>query len=211
VDKELIEIDGQKLRVVPDGAVNPSLYSSARVRVVHVLKEATTSAGLGEALAGCVREDGTVKWRLWKVTATRSYALQHGLPPWEDISARMLGGSLLASGVVNLNDTIPVGEEGRFTTEWERFSRLAKVRWAKRREKFLDLKPTVIVCGGTYGLMTRLLTECSEQIEPSDGFFLWQGVPCVQALHPSFRARKHRDEYEEFRQRCGRAMGLDIG
>lgn len=199
---EKVVIDGRELRIVPDGVVSRDAYEQADIRVLHLLKEATRGGRLGESLMGTVRSDGTVKWRLWKVTARRSCALQKHLPLWSELLAREYGAALKASAVVNLNDTIPFDEECRFTTNADDLMRIAGKRWPDRRAKIEQLRPSVIVCGGTYGFARALLDECSEKHEDMGGFFLWRGIPFVKAYHPSFRGKKHSVEYEEFRQRC---------
>ena len=203
---ERIAIDGREFLVVPDGPVCNDDYRAAGVRVVHILKEATKSLGLGPALLEYVRSNGTVKWRLWKVTARRSYALQNGLPEWPALPEEAFGAALRASAILNLNDTIPPGEEKRFRSEDDEVLKMAKARWPARRQVLEALEPSVVVCGGTFGLMRSLLAESGETCRECDGYFVWKGIPFVYAYHPSFNSKSHSVEYEEFRERCRRII-----
>jgi len=194
--------DGRRGEVIPDGAVCCKAYRAASIRVVHLLKEATHGGALGPDLLNTIYDNGTVKWRLWKVTARRSYALQNQLPNWSDLPANAFGDALRISAVLNLNDTIPYGVEGRYSSNDREVLAHALPRWEKRRAAILKLEPSVVVCGGTYRLTRRLLEEHGEQWEDRGETMLWQGIPLLGAYHPSFPGKKHEDEYEEFRQRC---------
>jgi hypothetical protein len=203
-----VTIDGQECVIVPDGPLDQDAYDKAPVKVVHILKEATKSDGLAGKLLENIRKDGTVKWRIWKVTARRSYALQNGLRPWDSLSPEAFGQAFRASAVLNLNDTIPCGKEDRFTSDTEGVARFAGLRWPDTREKITQLRPSVVVCGGTYELATRLFRDRGEAVQDQGDFFVWEGIPFIKAFHPSFWGRRHSDEYEEFRQRSLKAMPL---
>lgn len=193
---------GQRLQLVQDGPICCEEYRASKVRVVHILKEATKSEGLGPALLSHIRPDGTVKWRLWKVTARRSYALQNGLPDWSSLCDTAMGAAFRASAIINLNDTIPLGEESRFATNTDAFVAIAKQRWPNRKQQLEALKPSIIVCGGTYDLICRLLAQDEPRCVQHEGFLFWKGIPFIRAFHPSFRGKRHVVEYAAFRDLC---------
>jgi hypothetical protein len=201
-----IRWQGNDLTIVPDGAVLKSAYDKTRVRVLHILREPTLSDGLGQELLGVIRPDGTVKWRIWKVTARRSYAIQQGLPKWRSLDGQRFGDALRTSAVVNLNDTISRAQEGRWTTNMQELCAFAQYRWPNRLKKIKSLRPDLIVCGGTWDLTKDLLQGSGEKVHEHEGYFIWNGTPCVYAYHPSFRGRSHEAEYNEFHKRCSAAM-----
>lgn len=211
--------------VIPDGEVDQARYwhNQAGRRVLHLLKEPTkpkrrapseVPMGLPEIIRTCAcQDDGTVKGRLWKVSARRSYAVKHGLPPWEQIKGKeqSFADAFLSSSVVNMNDTIPPRTKRSRSSNRE-LLRAAKDRWDDRREKIISLKPDVVICGGTYWLLKRLLDEDNEPYETPDKagarHIVWQGIPFVYAYHPAFSNKKHPQEYGEFRSRCMAALGI---
>ena len=206
--KQITLADGERGEVIPDGAVCRKAYFNASIRVVHLLKEATHGGALGPNLLNTIYDNGTVKWRLWKVTARRSYALQNQLPDWSDLPADAFGHALRISAVLNLNDTIPYGVEGRYSSNDKEVLAHALTRWDKRRAAILELKPSVVVCAGTYRLTRQLLEEYGERWEDKGEAMLWEGIPLLKAHHPSFRRKRHEEEYEEFRQRCRGAKDI---
>ncbi|MDP6849224.1 MAG: hypothetical protein QGI24_10605 [Kiritimatiellia bacterium] len=201
--RDKITINGKQLLLVPDGEVDKGEYASAKIRVVHVLKEATKCSGLGQALQETIRPSGTVKWRLWKVTARRSYAIQNRLPEWDELKMKTkeYGQAFKASAILNLNDTIPPGGKPRYTSKDKEVLALARLRWLNRKKRLMALSPSVVVCGGSYQLIRTLLSECDEKCEEKEKFFLWKGIPFIHAMHPSFRGKYHSEEYAEFRHR----------
>ena len=208
--RQTISFKGEPLTVIRDGRITED-YDTAVVRVVHVLREPTESTGLGSKLLAAVRDDGTMRGRIWSVTARRSYCLQHGAPLWGSLDKHRLGDAFRASAVINMNDTIPEGGGSRTTTNLKQLKEIALERWQNRKAKLLELSPSVVVCGGTYPLVRQLLGNDVARPDQMDDLFLWQGIPFVYAWHPSFRGRKHADEYGAFRKRCRRALALMPG
>jgi len=215
VQHELTTIDGIQCKVIPDGAVNREAFerTALKMKIVHLLKEATLDAGLGELLADSIREDGTIKWRIWKVTARRSHCLLYGFPTWESLDAKHFGEAFKQSAVVNLNDTLPVNNNSRFSTKHKEWIRFVSERWEQgRRKLILDLNPDVIICGGTFETFMDLLGQTGSDLKLYDEFAIWNPgshqnpVTVIKAKHPSFRG-KHSIEYEEFRLRCQKALG----
>ncbi len=135
-------IDGKQMLIVPDGLICRKSYERTGVRVVHILKEVTKPVGLGEMLLEHIRDDGSVEWRLWKVTARRSYALQNDLPQWCSLSTSTFGTALKSSAIINLNDTIPPGRDSRYRTNSDEFLQTAKERWPAWRR--FTIRTTVI-------------------------------------------------------------------
>ena len=201
---ETTVINGKRYHIIPDGAICKESYEKAPFRVVHVLKEATNPEGLAEMLLQNIRGNGTVKWRLWKVTARRSYCLQHRLPEWSTLDDHGFGQAFRSSAVINLNDTYPVGKKGRSATCDKDMMQMARLRWEYRRKLLEQLNPSVVVCGGAFRRVRELLAECGNCTHHDDKkpFFLWNDIPFIYAYHPAFRKKAHACEYEEFRQRC---------
>lgn len=197
----------QQLISVPDGTILERAYLSAGLRILHWMKEPTKSLGIGpNTLDDADLNTGYVKWRIWRVVARRTQALLLGLPAWENLVPRQFAQHLAAAAVLNMNDTIPSGVENRFTTNNRACLEMARSRWHVRRQKLLDLKPNIVICGGTFDMTKRLLHQTDEAYEDRGDSLVWQGIPFVRAYHPSFRCCKHVDEYEMFRRRCQLAL-----
>ena len=212
-ESDRIRIAGRVFEVVPDGPVSRGDYwcETNPLRVVHLLKEVTMGVdeggGLQEALLRLIKPNGGAKYRLWNVTARRSFALQNALPAWDALDPSGYGHAFRQAAVMNLNDTIPVGTKRRPRSSNKTLEELAKVRWACRRDQILALRPSIVVCGGVGPMVRRLLRSEGEVFEQGDGFFHWRGIPFVEAYHPSFSNKKHQREYEEmFSPRCRRAL-----
>lgn len=211
--------------VIPDGEVEQDRYwdNKAGRRVLHLLKEPTKRIlrpgselplGLPEVIRDCAcQDDGTVKGRLWKVSARRSYAVKSGLPPWEETEQEehSFADAFLSSAVINLNDTIPLGTKKRPRSNNRELLKAAGPRWDDRREKIISLEPDVVICGGTYWVLKQLLASNNEPYEPPPKagarHIVWQGIPFVYAYHPAFFNKKHPQEYGEFRSRCMAILG----
>lgn len=202
----VLTIEGQQFVVVSDGEACTEAYRNATQRIVHILKEPTDPSGLGKQLLDNIRADGTVKERLWKVTARRSYALQHNLPPWPSLDPTEFGEALRASAIVNLNDTFPCGQLSRSRSRYPELLRMAKQRWEHRKAELDGLGPSIVVCGGTYDITVRLLAESGETVSDEGDLFFRRGVPFVRAAHPSFSHKKHSVEYEDFQKVCRMAL-----
>jgi len=212
-ERRTVSWRGEKLSLVPDGPINREAFDRAEIRVLHVLKEPT----IDDSVIRCVRDsicpNGTVKGSpsLWKVTARRSYALQHGLPGWTEVKERenLYGPALASCAVVNVNDSIPpgtgVGTRKRSSTAARTLPDVARWRWPSRKAMIESLSPTVGICGGrdAHVVLRRLLGDLAED---HDAFFVWNGVAFINCYHPGFRAKKHEEEYAMFRNRC-RAAG----
>ena len=208
-----ITINGTKCQIIPDGWIKKNDYESSPTKIVHLLKEATHGEGLGPELLENIRGNGTVKYQLWKVTARRSYCFFHDFPEWSDLHSTEFGEAFRQSAVVNLNDTLPIGTNARYATDYNQWIKFVFKRWSNgRRDLLLELAPDVIICGGTFETLIDLLKKANEPLVHSEQneHAFWtpknrdKSILILKAKHPSFRG-KHSVEYEEFRLRFQKA------
>lgn len=176
--------------VVRDGA--NSLYPSpdTRYRVCHLLKNPTELRGSISSLVDClVREHNLGRTFLFRV-ALRSYAVLNKLPTFSDLplyATSQVEEALLRSSIVNLSkcDIVPNASPEQ-VRNWARNNR---DEWLGQLQ---DLRPHVILCGGTFRAACEAL-EATSQVKTSRSgmkYIRLDGVPDATILdvcHPSAR------------------------
>jgi len=192
-------------KLVEGGAICHELYEKEKYKIVHLLKEPTKSDrdSLAETiLAGAIRDDGTVKWQLCKVTARRSYCILNGFPSWNEIYEKenRFADALKKSAIVNLSP-----ESGGNSTSNERLEPLAK-KWHERwyEQKLKELKPNIVICGGTFWVAIKQIAGASDNLQQAStgmDYFWDKDLEAVflDCWHPAFRS-KHTVEYCYFRE-----------
>ena len=147
---------------VQDGAVDPQAYESARPRIVHLLKQPTEyNPSLPQLIVRDIR--GKSLGRLFRRMGERSYCLQSGGRPWAELTHEkeapheLLSEALKRSAVVNV--------ENRSCSK--RTSGADLIRWAldnmrRWHTKIQELKPDIVVCGGTASAVWKAFGKRAE-------------------------------------------------
>ena len=195
-----------------DGAIEPELYKDEKTKykIVHLLKEPKGKTKHNSIVEAIRRNDindadGTVKGKQHKVTARRSYCILNKFPSWLDICKKenMFADALKRSAIVNLSP-----EPGDKSTSGKRLERLAKEGkpWWYDQKLKEELKPTIVICGGTFKAAIRQIAGASDKLQHAStgmDYFMDEelGAVFLDCWHPAFRSR-HPVEYCYFRESC---------
>ncbi len=194
-----------------DGAIDLELYNNkeeTKYKIVHLLKEPNGETENGSIVEAILRNDidrnGTVKGNQHKVTARRSYCILNKFPSWIDIrkEENMFADALKRSAIVNLSP-----ESGGTSTNSERLEQLAE-KWYERwyKKKLKELKPNIVICGGTFWPAIRQIADASykpPQVSTGMYYFVDENLRAVflDCWHPAARF-KHSFEYCYFCESC---------
>jgi len=197
-------------KLVEGGAICHEMYENEKYKIVHLLKEPTNSDkdSLAETiLAGAIRDDGTVKWQLCKVSARRSYCILNGFPLWNEVYEKenRFADALKRSAIVNLSPK-PRGNSTSIG-ELEQLAKNGYERWYEQKLK--ELKPNIVICGGTFGVAIKQIAGASDNLQQAStastgmDYFWDKDLEAVflDCWHPAFRS-KHTVEYCYFRESC---------
>jgi hypothetical protein len=191
-------------KLVEDGYICKKLYEKEICKIVHLLKEPTEpNENLSQVIEDKVIKDGKIGGRIFKVVARRSYCIQNGFPTWCELEGKEgeFVDALRKSAVVNIipipgGTNTPNKKLKQLATEW-------KHRWYD--EKLKQLKPRVVICGGTFWVVVKTLDRASlvKTIQTGMQYLVDPelGTVFLDCWHPSFR-RKHAVEYCYFCASC---------
>ena len=175
---------------VEDGPNDPDKYRDSSLKIVHLLKQPTEdNPSFPKLVQRIVREDRLGRRFMYRL-ALRSYGLLHAFAPWEKARENhdeVLGAAFLATAVVNLEK-----EEIATSTSQDKTDEFARRNLDTWHQQIIDLKPRIVVCGGTFNAAWRALAK-PDWCKASTGmeYFRDKQVPCeciyMDAPHPSAR------------------------
>ena len=199
--------------LLKDGVIDRQSYEHAKVKIVHLLKQGVAGQN-PEGYTSLIKmiKDGHEKnphrlERMWIVCARRSYCILHGFPPWKAFQDLSVSDNLwpaFASGaIVNV-----IKKTGPVTTSPEQLEEESRGYADEVRNQLWDLKPHVVVCGGTFDVWLKRLQVGTEQVPvcPSGmRYMCLDGTFYLDAYHPSHQA-KQAMEYSWFRACAGEIL-----
>lgn len=185
---------------VRDGIVHPDVYrdeTRTPLRLLWILKEFNDSDQTWTELVGCLA--GFAKSgipRPWMSTfrkvARTSYGLLHPEDDWNRWAGdRLTYASALAHiAVINVKK-----QAGGRRADWKELKRAFSADEAKLRSQIAEIRPTVILCGGTLWLFESWFESSSVGYPPRFGAARLHGALWVNAYHPAYTHVTDLDYY----------------
>lgn len=141
---------------VPCGVVDESSYLSQTPRALFLLKEVNDRNGnLREPLPVFLRkrvdEEGWKRLRMWKEASTWLSGLHYGFPDFNTAKGGMRHG-LSCLAITNLKKS-----PGGPTSEMKEVGQVARSHQSLWTEELSVMDPTLVICGGTYGVVKSIL------------------------------------------------------
>ncbi len=185
------------MRTLADGPVERGLFERAGIRVVHLLKQGVTAQlQRGLSLPEQIRNDYPYLQRKWKVSALRTLGIMAGLPPFGFVRRaspeKVLWPAFRRSAVVNL-----VKVTGRTRIGRAELRTLAARASEVTERQVRELRPDIILCGGTYDVVAEFWFPNSDMWE-RDYYMSWGTTLFVRARHPASMCT-FKEQYDEVR------------
>ena len=179
------------------GVVDEEKYESSTPKLVYVLKEPNNKRkrpkwSIPAFLQQQVSKGSCGKhiYHMWKVVGIWSYAIRNGFPDYNDINTVHISAEgLKYIGMTNLKKS-----EGGGTANRRAVREYAKKTVTLWKSELEIMNPDIILCCGTFDIVTKLLGLVTCQTAVGRRYSIWQhdsGHSLLLSIyHPACRFRK---------------------
>lgn len=204
--------------LLDDGVICSDSYEHAKVKIVHLLKQGVAKqnkkgyTSLVKMIKADHKKNPDKLGRMWMVCARRSYCILQGFPHWKDIQDLSVSADLwpafVSGAIVNV-----IKKTGPAITVPDHLDEESRGYADQVLKQLRDLKPLVVVCGGTFDVLLKRLQVGTDQVKSSHSgirYLSLDGTFYLGAYHPSYYWVKQVKQYTRFRSCAEEILGSTV-